>query len=637
MPAVREAYEPVTDARRRTSFVSPPPRERSPAWALALAALWPAAWIGVGDVWGHGRALPAGDAALAVALWSGFALPAALVAGLVGRALGSGVRGQAFAARLVGVGWAAAAVLALARGWLTPAGAVPLALLGVLVGGAARMARLAPLLAGGLLAAPVLAAFAGGAATRAPAPDVGAPQPEPRHVVLIVLDTQRADHLGAYGHPGGISPAFDAAAADARLYRSCFAPASWTVPSHASLFTGLYPRSHGTHFDQHRWLDDRFETLAEGLTAAGYRTLGLAANHHVALANLAQGFARYESLGMPRGLRLRQPLQLLGGPARWIDEGASEAAERVEAILGKDPQVSVPTFLFVNLLEPHWRYLPPAAERRRGLPAGLDAWTATRLVSGFFGPLAFARGGAVPQETAAVRAFYAAEVRYQDAQLARLLEVIDRRLGRERTLLVITSDHGENLGEAGRWDHVFAVNDHLIHVPMLVRAPGAVAPGVESGLCQLLDVPATVAAWTGTGLETGAGHSLLDEAYPGREAVFAEGDPFYGHLERMSVHTGLERDVAGFTARLVAARDERFKLVVSSRTGEALYDLTVDPDEETDVATAFPEQVARLREALAAWRKDQPIYRREAAGEAAGAGMSDAERELLETLGYVEP
>ncbi|MBW2243282.1 MAG: sulfatase [Deltaproteobacteria bacterium] len=619
-----------------------PPREPlHTALVLGFGALLPAAWVGTADVLQHGAALGRLDAAIAVALWSGLALPFALGAAGVGAALGGRPRSWRIIAFLAGAGWILFALAAVSARWLTLAGALPLAVMGValLAAGAAAARRLAAPLACALLGAPLLAALASHPAVTPESlesPEL-ARVAEPRHVVLIVLDTLRADHLGAYGHPGKLTPTLDRLAAESRQFTECFAPASWTVPSHASLFTGLYPRSHGTHFAQHRWLDDRFDTLAEGMSRAGYRTLGLAANHHIGLANLAQGFDRYEPLGMPRGLRLRSVLQLLGGPARWIDEGAKDAPGQVESMLGNDSTSGVPTFLFINLLEPHWRYLPPAAERRRGLPEGMSALAATRQVASFFGPNALAAGQTDPQQAAAVRAFYAAEVRYQDEQLARILEVVDRRLERERTLLIVTSDHGENLGEAGRWDHVFAINDHLIRVPMLIRAPGAVAPGREAGLCQLLDVPATVADWTGAEeVAVGAGKSLLANPYPGRDVVFAEGDPFYGHLERMSLYTGFQRDVASFTARLLAARDDRFKLVVSSRTGDALYDVQEDPDEVRDVAANHPEQVTRLRAALARWQETQPPYREDGTA-TPGEGMTAEERQLLESLGYVTP
>jgi arylsulfatase A-like enzyme len=235
----------------------------------------------------------------------------------------------------------------------------------------------------------------------------------------------------------------------------------------------------------------------------------------------------------------------------------------------------------------------------------------------------------------AVRAFYAAEIRYQDRQLGRLLTVLDRHLDLDRTLLLITADHGENLGEGGRWDHVFALNDALVHVPMILRMPGRLPAGVrESGLCSLLDVPATVADVVGgLDLAPGPGRSLLPGTFRPRDVVFAQGDPYLGHLERMGFVTGFERDVAGFADLLLSARDGRFKYVLSSRDGGRLYDLDRDPAETRDVSDAHPARAAALAAALDAWRDRTPRY---APGTRDARALDAREREQLESLGYVQ-
>ena len=615
----------------------------SVALAACLATWLPAALVGVADVARHGRGLGAVDALLTLALWLGLALPVALAAGAAARlAQPLGLTRTALGG-WIGAGWVLAAWLAHQAGLLDAAPSLLLAWVG-LAAAATRCGRWSGLesaLAVGLAACLPLAVFlappASAPASAKPAPAGAAPAP--RHVVLIVLDTLRADHLGAYGSTDGHSPHFDELARESLLFERCYAPAGWTVPSHASLFTGLHPRSHGAHFDEHRWLDAGFDTIAEGLTRAGYRTLALAANHYIGLAHLDQGFAVSRPLGEGlRSLRLRQPLGLLGGPARWIDEGAAQAPRELQEILGSEGQPSAPTFLFLNLLEPHWRHFPPARERRETLPADLSGLRAAFLSSRFYGPLAMAGAALPPRTPEAVRALYAAEVRYQDRQLPGILEVIDRHLGLDETLLVITSDHGENLGEGGRWDHVFAINDHLVHVPMLVRAPGRVAPGArERGLCQLVDVPATVADWTGRGeVSTGVGRSLLEQPFRGRPVVVAQGDPFYGHLERMSLQTGPARDIARFTARQLAVSDGQFKLVRSSREGDVLHDLAADPNELRDVLAEHPERARALEAALTAWEAEQPTYHRPSRAENDGGGMSEEERERLHALGYLD-
>ena len=228
------------------------------ATGLWLGAWAPAALIGVTDVAAHGQGLSFVDAAASVGLWLLLALPVALAAGLGGLLLARLRHSDRLLPRLVGVGFAVAAFAALALDLLDPPAAAGLGIVGVLVagltprsrgmGGAATGPALVAALALWVAIAPLLA---GALAPEGPARDgarprragtsaeaaTGSPTGGPRHVVLLVLDTQRVDHLGAYGS----SPTFDRLAAESVLFERCYAPASWTVPSHASLFTGLYP------------------------------------------------------------------------------------------------------------------------------------------------------------------------------------------------------------------------------------------------------------------------------------------------------------------------------------------------------------------------------------------------------------
>jgi len=467
-----------------------------------------------------------------------------------------------------------------------------------------------------------------------------APGATPAHVVLIVLDTLRVDRLGAYGAKSP-TPAFDALARQGVLFDRCFAQASWTVPSHASLFTGLYPSSHGASFEHARRLDDGFTTIAESLGSRGYRTAAFVANPHVALANLDQGFERYREIAAPFArLAVRKPLALLGGPARWIDEGTAEGVDAIERFLAEPvphrSEPAAPLFLFVNLLEPHWRHLPPYAERSEALSelGGIVAgtWTSTR----FWGPFAMARGGLeTPRELATLRALYDAEVRYQDHLLGRLIAALDARLDPERTVLIVTSDHGENLGEGGRFDHVFALNDHLIHVPLLIRYPPRFLPGSRrSDLCELVDVPATLADLLGHPSPAGPGLPLGRHAAH-RRFVHAEGDPYLDHLDRMAEAGGSDFDRARYAAPLRSVRGPRYKLVTSSETS-ALFDLETDPDELEDVSSRLPAQRRELEAELERWQASLPRYRADPSDSTGSAApMIDEEaRDRLDALGY---
>jgi len=606
------------------------------ARAAAAASLALAAWLGLADTLRAGAGLDPAAAAVTVLLWVATlaplaALTAAIAAPLAARSARRArrhagatdardpARGReataavrAALASLIACPMAAAAVTALRSEPLAPAGAaVP----------AARSASAVDKASDG---------------PGTPARSGGARRPD---IALIVLDTLRADHLGSYGGPPALSPAFDALAAHAVLLERCFAPAAWTVPSHASLFTGLPPRTHGASFAVRPRLDDAFLTLAEALGRVGYRRVALVANPQLAVANLLQGFDTVREVDAPfEGLGLRRVWTTLGAPARWADLGARQAVNDVRSLLAGrlpprtgDPAHApprAPLFLFVNLLEAHWRYLPPLGERRP-LPPGMSWLEASVRSAAFYGPPAMVGNRAVaPRTRDAVRALYAASVRYQDRALGEIVRSIDRHLGPD-TVVIVTADHGENLGEGGRWDHVFALDDPLIHVPMLVRHPQLAAGTRRQGTCSLLDVPATIAALTpGVELAPGQrGRNLLAAPEPaaGEALSFAEGDPYLPHLARFAGRDpvpGSDLRRRRLAAMLHAVRGTRFKYLHSSVEGESLYDLEQDPEEVHDVAALHPGRVRELRAALARWKRENPPH----------PGTSDADERSLRTL-----
>jgi arylsulfatase A-like enzyme len=462
----------------------------------------------------------------------------------------------------------------------------------------------------------------------------------PPNVVLIVLDTTRADHIGAYGHRGNLTPNLDRLGVEGTLYENAISPAEWTVPSHASLFTGLYPVTHGASFAQHRWLDDEFVTLAEMMKGEGYQTVGLSANPYIHESNLDQGIDHYVFLQHSEPSKLHRVALAVGFPRRWADKGSTLAVEEFERWLHGSYDPERPFFLFINLMEPHWRYFPPWRQRAAHLPDGVGYWEATRLSARFYGVNWLAGQRANGQVGKAIRALYAGEVAYQDEQVGRLVTMIRESIDLENTLLIITADHGENLGEANRWDHVFAVNDYLIHVPLVIRYPKRFPVGRRlPGQVQLIDIVPTVYDLLGhpppvPGLP---GRSLVPDRFSPREVTFAESVPFYGHLERMSVITGMQRDISEFTTTLRAIRTERYKYVWSSNGNDALFDLRKDPDEATNILAEEPTTGNHLRKKLLAWWNAQPQYSRPQGDHTGNYSrpLSREQREGLRSLGYV--
>ncbi|MBL8840319.1 MAG: sulfatase [Planctomycetes bacterium] len=465
-------------------------------------------------------------------------------------------------------------------------------------------------------------------------------------LVLIVLDTTRADYLGAYGHAGGLSPRFDAFARDGALYERCFSPAPWTVPSHASLFTGLFPPSHGASFEHHRWLDARFTTLAEALAErGGYQTAAFVANEYLFETQLLQGFERAEPLGFAgRRLALQPLFELLGWPATFSDHGAQDGVARIERFLARERDPERPLFLFVNLMEAHWRFLPPLLQRLEQAGSRARFVTATDHSRRYYGPLQMAGKKLDPALDESLHLLYGAAVQYQDQQLGTLLDSIDRHLGRERTLVAITADHGENLGDGGRYDHVFAVNDALLHVPLAIRHPPRIEAGTRVvGGCQLVDVAATLLDVVrlqpeGPLCDESDGRSLLPGRFVARETLLGFGDPYLGHLEMLSHVRGFNRDVVDFTFVLRSIDDGQRKLVRKTLRGvtvDALFDPRADRAEQRDLAAEEPEWAAALGRALDAALEQLPAYRGPPFAPPEDADVAPADLERLKAIGYV--
>ena len=279
-----------------------------------------------------------------------------------------------------------------------------------------------------------------------------APRPpaQPPSILLFVMDTTRADAVSAYGRIAGTTPTVDRLAEAGLRYTRAYAQASWTVPSHATLFTGLLPSQHGVTYETDLRLPDAHLTLAERLREAGYETAGLSENVFVSRQfNFAQGFDHFARIDRARPPGLDAKL------AEWLPRF--------------DP--SRPLFLFVNVMDAHAPYrVDPESPF---LPAGADAQQARRL------PLK-----AVPYQCAArehrreleiLYGVYLANVRKADAKLAALLARLEASAVDRRWIVMVTSDHGEHFGERDLVGHGFSVGGALLDVPLVVYGLPGVA------------------------------------------------------------------------------------------------------------------------------------------------------------------
>ncbi|MHB8054137.1 MAG: sulfatase [Candidatus Aminicenantales bacterium] len=300
------------------------------------------------------------------------------------------------------------------------------------------------------------------------------PQKAPVNVILVSIDTLRADHLGTYGYDRPVSPFIDALAADAAVFENTYTTAPWTLPAHVSMFTGLNCVRHRV-YDEYARIDPRTVTLAEKMRAAGYATGAITGGGLVSAEyGLAKGFDEYR---MEYGERV-DPTQAdkIGRDAvQWLEQNADR-----------------PFYLFLHTYQVHLPYKSPEPFRSQFLPPGAR-WKTFTLeknlggLAGVFRPLGEA-------DRANVVALYDAGIRYTDEALIKPVVDALRRLGLyDRSLIVVTSDHGEEFYDHGGWDHTHSVYEELIRVPLIVKLPGSEFRGRRySPIVRTIDIMPTV-------------------------------------------------------------------------------------------------------------------------------------------------
>ena len=482
------------------------------------------------------------------------------------------------------------------------------------------------------------------------------------NVVVVVLDTARA--TDALSTSPTVMPTLSALGEKGTAYRNAFASAPWTLPSHASLFTGTYPSKHGAHGD-HTYLDERHRTLPEAFAAGGYETLAVSNNTWVtAEFGFDRGFETFwkgwqylqsdadlgpiaHELGPLQKARaaadrLRQGNPLINAVNLCYDhliqprtdDGADRTTDRIQSWLG-DRRDDRPFFLFVNYLEPHAEYRPPREETELFLPedASYDEALSVRQ-----DPCAYNVGqyDLDDRDLALLRALYRGELAYVDAALDRLRTALREAGEWEDTLLVVLGDHGENVGEHGFLGHQYNIYDTLLHVPLVVHG-GAFVDGAGNAeeLVQIPDVVPTLLDAAGLDAhelrEQCQGRSFHPDAADSRDHAISEyiaPQPSVGTLEE---RFGDLPDYAyDYDRTLRTIRTHEYKLVRGSDGHEELYHVAIDPAERTDRSEDDPGRVEALGKELDAWLSS--FDHADPSGEVA---VADTTEERLSDLGYM--
>ncbi len=439
-----------------------------------------------------------------------------------------------------------------------------------------------------------------------PGGDRDSPFEERRSIVLIVIDTLRADHLSLHGYHLPTSPGLDRLGETSVVFDHCLASCSWTKPSTATILTGLDPTRHGAH--GMRGVSDEAVLLAEKLAERGFRTAAFSGNPYVSEQfGMAQGFDTFRESGV-NAPRDYPDVQVLLDEARaWLAEASAE-----------------PYFLYLHVMNVHGPYRAPREYRDRFLdgPEGGDLPFQGELWTAVSGPGRRERPEVPAADLADLVAQYDGAIAYTDECLTRFLDEMRGTGALDDAVLVVTSDHGEELMDHGGLGHRRTLYGEVVNVPLIIH-DGANAGRIATPV-GLVDVAATI-------LELAAGE---EEPFgDGLSLVpLMEGAPPPARIVPLMAH--LQEGPSG-TARLVQdwpwrRLDIRREYTGRSRLAE-LYDVTTDPGELHDRSGEEPETLDRLRAI-----EEAALAALEGRALDAGADVAadDELRERLNALGY---
>ena len=422
-------------------------------------------------------------------------------------------------------------------------------------------------------------------------------------VVLISIDCLRADHVGAYGYYRDTTPHIDAFAKDAVLFETAVSTAPMTLPSHLSIFTGLFPSRH----DGSKWakLAPSIPYAPQMLSEAGYQTDAV-----VTGAYLSQTY------GFERGFDLYRLDHR--APA---EKTVEQAIELLQRSAGRDQ------FLFVHFIDAHWPYEPPEEFIERFGPRPADLAGLLRKVVDNNPP-------SNAEETERVAALYDAEIASADEAVGRLLEDLKARGVYDRSLIILTADHGEAFFDHGHWQHSKTLYEELIRIPLIVKWPGQSPKGRVSAQVSQVDIFPTVLAAAGVEPPPTDGINLIQFV----------NDTKASRTRRRLVSENAWRGPSEWS-RKVSIRTEKLKYLVtiagppgrepdeSDVRSEELYDLMEDPMERTNLAPGSSSDIEAFRRELANYlgkaRQERASRRTEDILE------DETTRERLRSLGYI--
>jgi arylsulfatase A-like enzyme len=466
------------------------------------------------------------------------------------------------------------------------------------------------------------------------------------NIVLISIDTLRADHLSCYGYGRQVSPFIDSLAAQGTIYRNNYSTGVWTPPGHASMLTGLYVSEHGVYGD--RRLSHNIPTIATVLRANGYQTAGFVNNSQVGeLVGLDKGHDTFVEVW--KGIKPRSTIErVVRGGIRKIreslgheDMGASRTNKLIRDWIGNHIDRETPFYAFLHYIEPHNPLNPPHPYKNKYLDKSFTNLDMKKMRKVAHNPLiCFVEDLNLSQEEIEfLKALYDAEIAYTDSKISEIVTILKENNLYENTMIIITADHGEHFGEHGLFSHVASLYEEILRVPLIIKFPlGVSHPKEVTHLTQLVDIFPTVMDITHLpkeSLPNNSGISLLDKLETPsncRNFIFAEWEgriPMF--LQDYIAKGARATNIDPLKVKMRVLRDQQYKYIWREDGKEELYHITSDHKELNNLANTKPNITRTYRDKLLELADNFP----HSPLDAKTVQFDDDVKKNLEALGYM--